>query len=589
MPPGAASQSQAGEPSSSHASGSAPGAQARLKPVLTWAALALLLLVFGVVALLESRVLPPVDDSDEPGYLEESCWIAEHGGITGFPSACFRGEYPYDYRHPLVQLAASPWAERSLAAVRPMRAVKVALSLIALVVVFVVARRVVSPPAALTLTALLALSLNWFMKSRVLCPEPVIYALFFLTWVWVGGLWRPRGRWLWAGLAAGLAFLTKGTALLLPVALLVALAIHIVALWVKKRRIPAKPRISDLGWSVGLFVAGFLLAGGVLLTRNLVRFGNPVYNRSVTLMWADDWSHHLMTADRRPEKPRTMWNYLRTHSLRSMAGRLAAGISRQAPRLLGAFAPHRSFGRPAWLAGLVISAAIILLGLLATAWQSRTWTGLFTCCLVGIGFLSFAWYSPITYSSRFVATFAPIIGVQAFRADFSWLRRARQWGRTWGAWLAIGLAVVVSCLLAGRLSADTLDAQRGPIPISLEYRFLLDWYADEAAPQDAVCFQTPYLGGRYTFEWLIADRVQVYQVPPLENFDALQEYMASKRARFFVVERDSLRERFALLEGYFGFDAAGRMVVKAAPPGWKVHRRDPYPPMDFVILERRRE
>jgi len=549
-------------------------------------AAALLLCVFGATTLIESRGLPLADDSDEPAYFDEACSIAERGGATGFIRECFRGRYPYDNRHPLVQLAASAWAKRSVDATRPMRAAKVVLTLIAAGMLFLVCTRVTSLPAALAVLALLLVSRNWFMKTRVLCAEPVVYALFFVAWALISGSWKPRGRWLWAGLFAGAAWMAKGTAVLLLAAWPPAAIAWLILRRFGGRARPVEAAPLARGRAAALFCLGFLLVALPLLYRNTVRFGNPLHNRNSQLMWADDWSAHLLTNEQKAGKPLTAWNYLRTHSVGAVAGRMGRGIVKQAPRLFGALAVHPSFVAPVYPVTLLLSTCIVALGL---AWSARnvlTWAGLYTTLLVGTGFMLFAWYSPVTYSSRFTATFAAILAVQAARADFRPARGMLKRLRKSAPWLAVALALAASGLMIARLPAAIPKARERSVPMTREFRFLLDWYANEAAPEHAVCFETPYLGPRYGFHWLLGERVAIHPLPPVADFAALQARMDTAGARYLVIERDSFAERRRILGNYFGYDSTGQLIVKRAPPGWRIYKDDPFPPRDFVILRR---
>ena len=549
-------------------------------------AAALILCVFGGTTLIESRGLPLADDSDEPAYFDEACSIAEHGGAAGFVRECFKGRYPYDNRHPLVQLAVSPWARRSVGSARPMRATKVVLALVGAGILFVICARMISLPASLAVFALLLVSRNWFMKTRVLCAEPVVYALFFVAWALISGLWKPRGRWLWAGLFAGAAWMAKGTAVLL----LAALPPAAIA-WLLLRRFGVWPRPTEAGQvargrAAALFCLGFLLVSLPLLYRNTVCFGNPLHNRNSQLMWADDWSAHLLTPGQKAEKPLTAWVYFRTHSVATMARRMGRGIVKQTPRLFGALAAHPSSAGPAYPITLVLSACIVALGLAWTARNLLTWAGLYTMLLVGTGFLLFAWYSPVTYSSRFAATFAAVLAVQAARADFRPTRGILKRLRKSAPWPAVALAAGASALMLARLPASIPKARQKSLPMTPEFRFLLDWYEREAVPEHAVCFETPYLGPRYGFHWLLGDSVAIHPIPPVAYFAALLARMDAAGARYLVIERDSLAERRRILDNYFGCDSTGQLIVKRAPPGWSIYKDDPFPPRDFVILRR---
>jgi len=87
--------------------------------------------------------------------------------------------------------------------------------------------------------------------------------------------------------------------------------------------------------------------------------------------------------------------------------------------------------------------------------------------------------------------------------------------------------------------------------------------------------------------WLLSEHKLVrYNVPAVGSFEELRRYMAARAAKYFIVERDSLRERLPLLSEYFEIAPDNNLVVRNVPPGWRIAERDPYGGLDFVILER---
>lgn len=545
-----------------------------------------LVVLFGLAAYSESLWLPPVDDSDEAAYFDEACWIAEHGGAVAFPGHCLRGEYPYDNRHPLTAWAVSPWAARSLAAVRPMRAAKVAVAVCALVLTLFACRGIMPPLPSVAVTALLAVSQNWFMKSRVVCVEPMIYALIFTSWALVSGLWRPPARWFWAGAAVGAAYLAKGTANILVLALLLALAVH----WLIERigttsAEPAPRRVPD--WRpAALFLAGFILCAGLLLARNTVRYGAPFHNRNAALMWADDDGAQHWTAEQRARNPLTLRAYLQRHSLGDVAERMGGGIVKQAPRFLGALGVDASCGALLRGATLALSACIILLGLVHAGQRWRSWEGVFTLALVGSGFLLFAWHSPITSASRFAATLAPPCLALAFMTTpplpARWVECLRRW-RTPAMLLIVLLAMGI---LIGRTPWRQIGRPAGAPPTTPEYRFLLAWLERHCVAEGKACYQTPFLAPRYPLHWLLPPSAPLVDVPPFRDFAELQRQMDADGARYLIVERDSMRDRWPVFSAFFDATPDGGLVLRRLPAGWHVGESDPYPPCDFIILER---
>lgn len=550
----------------------------------------LIVLAFGLAAYSEAMMMLPIDDSDEGGYMAESLWIADRGHAPGFIRACWAGEYPYCQRHPLAQMLASPLVGRSLEHLRRVRALKVALSAAGLGLVLALAFRMMRPPAALLMIALLALSGNWYAKARVFTAEPLIYVFFFLAWSLIAGRQKTRWRWPLAGAAWGLSYLAKGTALLLTFALPLAWAAYACVRRLGDEAFPARKTVLRFALKACLpFLIAAVVFGGPLLIRNTVRFGNPIRNLSSSCMWLDSWADHVSLYQDPPAPAPTFLSYVRTHSLRQMIARVSFGMKKQVPRFLGGFACERGFGEIAWHATLAVSAAIILLGTLAALRDYRSWSGVYTLCLLIVSACLFSWYSYITYASRFMATLAPIVGVYALsdarkltpRADARLHDAVRR--------LALPAACIALLLLGFRTRWRDLCLPRGPVPTTPEYRFLLEWYNRRVAAPRAVCFQTPNLAPRYQMGWLRNPGGRAFHIPNFKTIGELQEYMDARGARYLIIERDSLKERLPLLSPYFGVTKDNALEVRRPLPGWRPHAQDPYPPLDFVILERDRK
>ena len=119
-----------------------------------------------------------------------------------------------------------------------------------------------------------------------------------------------------------------------------------------------------------------------------------------------------------------------------------------------------------------------------------------------------------------------------------------------------------------------------------EHRFLLDWIQEHAGRRGEVCFQTPFLAPRYPVAWLLTPSTPLRNVPPFKDFATLQRHMDAAGARYLIVERDSMRDRWDIFAPFFDVDYRGAVVIRSCPPGWRFREADPFPPADFVILER---
>jgi len=543
-----------------------------------------LLAAFGLAAYSDALHLPVSGVGDETAYFDESCWIAEHGGAWKFPVECLAGRYPYDNRHPLLQWCASPMARRSLDAVRPLRTVKASLAVAALAVALLLLARGLPSASALFLVSFLCLTENWATKAGAFVVEPVVYAAFLLGWALTSGVARPRGRWFLAGAASGLTWLAKGTGLLLVLAALPATLIWCIA---PGRRVSAlRTRARRCLVAVALFVVGFGATGWPLLVRNAVRFGNPLHNFNERVMWMDSFDETRRAPAWDEPDRYTLAGYLHHHTAQDIIRRLAHGTWHQLRRMLGAYAADRSFGGAARWPTAFLSIVIVASGVVATVRRRGTWRNAYTLSLLVLSFALFAWYSSITVSSRFMATLAPVLGFQALawrQGPLGYL--PRRFPRAWKT-AAAGAAVLSAMLLLSRVEFSRLDLPRGTPATSPEFAFLLDWLQKNAQPGGGVTLVTPDLWPRYEMFWLLPEGREIRSLPPAPDYQALERYIEETGARYMIVERDSLHNRLDALGAFFGYDEAGALAIKRLPPGWRVIVRDPWPPLDFVILER---
>src|SRR5919198_6465908 len=179
--------------------------------------------VFVVLASLEAqRMTYPFFDDIE--YLVLGHEVRALGGPVGLLRALFGGTFAEANRHPLYLALLSLVARPDPAYHRDAQAVTVALGVLALLSCWWTARRHFGRGAAAILVLLLAAGRTFVAcASRPWC-EPLLVAAWAQA---LGSILdgldarRPRSVWPWlsAGVWSGVAYLTKGTALFLPVSL----------------------------------------------------------------------------------------------------------------------------------------------------------------------------------------------------------------------------------------------------------------------------------------------------------------------------------------------------------------------------------
>jgi tetratricopeptide (TPR) repeat protein len=268
---------------------------------------------------------------------------------------------------------------------------------------------------ALTLAAALCVFIH---HASFVQAELIYYGVLFASWlVFCRVLDRPNARWAAVGgIAAGLAYLTKASALVIVVAFVVPICIKAVAPW----RLPSHPLLIDaaaharrrrLSALLGAAVAclTFLAVLYPYISNNKARFGRYFYNvNSTFFIWCDSWSqaksfadeHHISERypDALPEEIPGPLNYFRTHTWGHMGKRMVYGV-----KTLCSLAMHEPCFKY-FVAALVFCA---VLGI-KERWRVKKllgehWAVAVFCALFFGGYLTvFAWYALVAYGARFL-------------------------------------------------------------------------------------------------------------------------------------------------------------------------------------------
>ncbi|MCW8133111.1 MAG: glycosyltransferase family 39 protein, partial [Planctomycetota bacterium] len=516
---------------------------------------------------------------DECNYLNEANWIAEHGGATGFVSACVRGAYPFDSRTPGLPLLGSFVTQRTLFGVRPFRALNAALAFAALLCLYALLERAAGWKAALFAAALLSASQLWADTSAILGVEPFVYLPYAAAWLLLSGWWRPRGRWLWAGVCVGLAYFFKGTANLLVLAAGAALVVEAVACLRAGRKpgAPAKAAARAAGWGI----AGFCAGAWPVLLNNTVRYGNPLHNKNAGIFWMDAYDQRLGGGDF------SLFGYLQSHSLAECLQRLGAGLGVQWENLL------RTFGSAA-LPFSLLSAAGLGFALYGLARDPLRWRRTYSLALAGLFVALFAWWARFGNVERFTGTLGPLLAVYAACAAGVFLRRTRFKPRRLSLSLAaLGLCVAGSAAVqAARIEPAGWVSPRAPLEPGEKFEHLRRWIETHALERGEVTLVPGYFRPRYDLFWLLPQPPRGLRlIPPVRSLEELRAWDDALRAQgqpgavFLIVELNSWRDREALFEPYRRTDAHGRPTFEL--PGWKLVDADPYPPYpDYLIYQR---
>ena len=347
------------------------------------------------------------DDDDQGAFLITAREIHEHGGWTGLWSDLWSGRFAESNRHPLLLAIQSlhptvtfgRWASCVLASVT---------SGLALVIVW----RRMGPLTAGWLAVLLGTNGAWLYHAPRLVCESLLTGLAGLAWLMllreehressVGdrvpeeivaelsghppSAIRPLLRSSLVGVLLGLAYLTKGTGLLLLAG--TGLAYGVLTLWPRGER---RPGIA----STVTLVLAFLITASPLLVRNQIRFGSATYNINSYLLWVDAYESPIALAERMTV-PEARAAYLATHSVTDLIEREATGLAWEA------FIGLRTLGPAPWDdARVLFGLPLFTLGLLGLCHTPRL-PALVLVCWTGMMWVVMAWYVPIAAGDRFM-------------------------------------------------------------------------------------------------------------------------------------------------------------------------------------------
>ncbi|MFO1092591.1 MAG: hypothetical protein U0992_04650 [Planctomycetaceae bacterium] len=388
-----------------------------------------------LVARLLSISQNPWDD-DQGAFLLTAQEIHDHGGLPWLWRALWSGEFAEANRHPLYLglLALCP-------SVRGGQWLSVLLGVATFVVlVGATARRFDRYTAGLFSVLLGTNAAFCLYSTRIVC-EILLVLLCGLAWLMhTPSPRRPDdsvispARCSAGGALLGLAWLTKGTGLVLFVA---------YGAWLMLTAFRARRSIGAMLPPLACALAAFVIVSLPLLVRNTIRFGNPVHNLNSLLLFADHYDDLAGMVDRHWTTGQAARAWWVTHSAYDAVRREATGLIWEAYIILRSFGPaplddaRLLFGLPlaVFAIGLLVARPTAAGGLLVV-WGAASW-------------LMFAWYVPIAAGERFIL---PLLGPALILAAAA-VVRAFQGRRAPQAALAAGIVWSVFWVVAAWFSA----------------------------------------------------------------------------------------------------------------------------------------
>lgn len=488
-------------------------------------------------------------------------------------------------RHPLYPAMLALLARPEWSYFTGAKLLNLAIGTLTLAAVYWIARRVSNIHAALLSVVLLSQAHRFLDSAAKVVVEPLLTLIVVVVWFL---LWESKGSAIWAGLTglgAGLAYLAKGTGQIILIAFLASSVLTYGGRVLRKR-------------TVRLFVVGYVVFAAALWLYNILEYGNPFYSFSTThAMWLDTWEErYVVDASRLP----TMVTYLQTHSVQQIARRLGNGLVSVRKPIQQTWAPLWDVILP--LAQVVILAILVLRGTLisekecsrdqVSPWQravaclrARREGVVFTVVLLGMWYVLFAWYFPVSDSPRFFLPVAPIahcwiasalvLGVRMVLIELRWPSgkvRAALINLGYLALAAFMVLTTSSRVLAGLEAGRFRDPFVSDVERNADAEALLQWLLSQDSNGPVRLLSGP----SHTLPFWRYEGLFMHEGIPsgLLKWDQLAAFVSENELLWAVVDPQMVERRPDLLGDYFALQG-NELSLKQAPPSWTlVHEMD---------------
>ncbi len=480
-------------------------------------------------------------EGDQNSYLELAMNVAEGRGFrTRFlhPFAVDRGfDCPEAVRHPLYPYLLACFAPATKAGwltfFPTAKAVTLAIVSFAPLATYLGALAFVGAAPALLAALMVTLNLPLhYYSTAVFCEGLLLVLLAPAVLLLAAGFRRPR-LWPVAGVLWGVAYLTKGTAMLVAPA-------FVLGLLVQRRGLRSK-------W-LWMAAAAALAVCAPWLVRNMREFGTPLASFNDNVFWLDQWSHIYRPYD--PAHLPSMQAYFATHSIRDALQRLGKGIAWQATHFGVAASPTvalpfmQGFARRQ----VVAMCAVMLALLRLAAWRRRRGARVFLAALVAAFVFAFAWYDPIVGTTqRFYFPIVPVIYVLC--ADLlvaAWRRTLGRHGAEWGVCgLAVAALMWVSAASASDFGVAWGRRSRNASVVSPAALELRAWIDGNVGPNQPLAYGPE----RPLYLWATG-RPHTF-VPVDETKMTLSEFLDRFKVAYLILDEASMARRPYLWPHFF--------------------------------------
>jgi len=321
------------------------------------------------------------------------------GGVGGLLPALVRGEFAEDNRHPLYPALLAAGNELRIGD-RPLilmpTLLSTSLGLFVFLATCVIAWKMFGPTVGALSGVLIAVNSAMIQASSLIACETLLVLLTTLGWYAFAASQTPMSwrRAILIGALFGLAYLTKASALF-PLLIIIGLT--------------ACHRANKPRWlAPTMMTLAFVLVASPLLTRNVVRYHNPLHSFNNKLLFAESYESGIAEPDLGAIG--NLKRYLGRHTIKEIVvDRFFIGLMWEGFVLL------RSLGPWPFDSGRALFGAVFLLAAVVgmTTALGRKLAPVFLIFWTAWFLMFFGWYQPIASGDRFLLSLVPPLTIAA--------------------------------------------------------------------------------------------------------------------------------------------------------------------------------
>lgn len=513
-------------------------------------------------------------EGDQLAFLQLGLDLWEHGLLTD------------GTRNPLYTVFLAGFAQRDWAYFTYAKLLSLIFGLLAIVAVYILARRRFDTLTGLLAAYLLSINVEFIVHSATALTESLLVLLFILAWFAMLKALDDKEQaryWVLAGGLAGLAYLAKGSGQLLVFSFLA-----IAFLFYRFQIFRSK--------SLWLFLGSYILVVSPLWIYNTANFGSPTFNYAIThQMWMDGWREwHPDDVDNLP----TALTYWQTHSPEEIIERQWSGMQAMRNILVKTLWPTRTLMIDRFLLSPVsnyVLAGLVLLPFLLWPFSRRYLQHhggavLITLLVTTLFFLLFAWYVPIVaFGQRFMLPIIPFIFILLAHIVSQTGQRLMALG-IWSKRIVILLALIVlaaqvrwaiytnvtatqAMLTQNVFEQDRLFNEDAATPLA--------WLAPQTTGIETVAWGP---SGNSLPTWAYSDQLEVKLYPPdADTLADLTTNLVSRNIGFVIVDTDMVARHRSIYKELFPSDGA-RVEIPAIPAGWALTYAYRSMPCDWCVF-----